>query len=475
MSAEQWNGIKTHVQEEWDATIVKTMSDYIEVPNQSPHYDADWATNGLMMKAFNLLVDWMKLQPVKGLKHTMHEEEGRTPFLVIEIDATGEDKSGKTCMMYGHMDKQPPLLPWDEGLHPWKAVYKDDKLYGRGGADDGYAICSAILAIAAMQRQNIAHGRIVVLIEACEESGSYDLPHYINKCKTEIGDVDLVVCLDSGAMNYDQMWLSTSLRGVTAGTLTISTLTEGMHSGVAGGVVPDSFQVLRQLLDRIQDAATGEVKVPELHCEIPAQVIEELQSLSDVGFQDAFLKQPNVQLEGKNDVELAIRNFWKPSMTVIGTDYPVVDKAGNVLCAESKVKLSFRMPPLVKAHKVVAALTEILEKDPPAGAKVTYESSLAMEGWAPPLLAPWLKEALNVGSNEYFSKPCGMVGQGGSIPFMGMLGELFPESQFVITGVLGPKSNAHGPNEFLHVPFGKGITYCCARILDGHYKSHQAK
>lgn len=473
MSAEQWKGVRTHCESEWDNTIVKTLSDYIEVPNQSPHYDAEWATNGLMMKAFNILTDWMKTQKIAGITHEMIEEPGRTPFLIIEVPATGPDASGKTCMMYGHMDKQPPLLPWDEGLHPYKPVYKDGKLYGRAGADDGYAICAALTSIAALQEQKIPHGRIVVLVEACEESGSFDLPHYINLCKSRIGNVDLVVCLDSGAMNYEQLWLTTSLRGVTGGYLTIDTLREGMHSGVAGGVVPDTFQVLRIILDRIQDPVTGNVKIKELYCPIPDQVKKDYEPLRDIDFPGTFLTLPGVQLEGKDNVELGLRNFWGPSLTVIGADLPATAKAGNVIRTQTKIKISCRLPPLVKPSDASAALKREIERDPPAGAKVHYDGDFAAAGWAPPLLKPWLEKALNVGSTEYWGKGLGCVGQGGSIPFMGMLGEMFPEAQFVVTGVLGPMSNAHGPNEFLHVPFGKGVTYCVARIAAAHYDSHQ--
>lgn len=461
------------IKKEWDSSIIPCLSDYIKVPSQSPHYDPEWATNGLQEEAMAVLMKWLDAQPVKGMKRELFEEPGRTPFLLIEIDGTTPTE--KTLFMYGHMDKQPPLLPWDDGLGPYTPVIRDDKLYGRAGADDGYAICGSVASVLALQRAGIPHGRIVITIEGCEESGSFDLPHYINLLKDRIGDVDLVICLDAGALNYDQLWLTTSLRGVTGGVLTVKVLTEGMHSGIVGGVVPDSFRIARHLLDRIEDSATGEFKVKEAYCEVPKQVVNLMEALNDLpDFKGQFATLPGMSTEPGNNLQLGLNNFWRPCLTVTGDNLPAVSKAGNVIRTETQLKLSVRLPPTVDASTVNQRLTEVLEANPPYNCKVTFEPESAASGWAAPALKPWLKESLEQGSIDAFGKPFAATGLGGSIPFMNMLGEMYPEAQFVVTGVLGPKSNAHGPNEFLHIPFGKGITCCMARVVADHY-THATK
>ena len=469
MSSVEWKSIGEHVSKEWDTTIVPMLCEYIKVPNQSPHYDPDWATNGLMMKAMNILVDWLKAQPVKGLKYDLFEEPGRTPFLFVEVDGT--QPTSKTLFMYGHMDKQPPLLPWSEGLHPYVPVIRDGKLYGRAGADDGYAICSAITAIAALQQHQIPHGRIVITIEACEESGSFDLPHYVNKLKSRIGDVDLVICLDSGSLNYDQMWVTTSLRGVCGGVLTVTVAEVGVHSGIAGGVVPDSFRIMRHLLSRIEDAATGEFLIKEAFTEVPRSVQEHMKSLNDLGskFTSMYPSLPGMSLEPGDNYELGVRNYWMPCLTITGADMPPTMKAGNVIRASTSVKLSIRVPPGVDAKNVTSIVGAVLERDPPYNCKVQFVPESAANGWRAPELKPWLLDSIQASSKQYFGMPFATVGLGGSIPFMGMLGELYPEAQFVVTGVLGPQSNAHGPDEFLHIEFGKGITSCVARVTADHF------
>ncbi|ORC90623.1 putative peptidase M20/M25/M40 [Trypanosoma theileri] len=462
-----WSAVSQTISQEWDKTIVPSLTAYVEVPNQSPHYDAEWATNGLMDKAMNVILDWVKAQSIKGLKYEVIEEKGRTPFLIVEIEGT--EPTANTLLMYGHMDKQPPLLPWDEGLHPYKPVYRDGKLYGRGGADDGYAIYSALSAVAAVQKHGLPHGRIVTIIEACEESGSFDLPYYIEKCSARIGNVDLLICLDSGAMNYDQLWLTTALRGVGGGILSIETMTEGMHSGLAGGVVPDTFRIARMLLDRIEDSATGTVKIPEAYCDVPDSVMKSLKTMNEVDFKGQFPLLSGVSTEPGDNAELALRNFWKPSLTVTGANLPESEKAGNVIRAKSTFRLSLRVPPLVDSTKATEALRKVLEANPPYGAKVKFHTDAAGSGCATPELQPWLAKALTEGSQAAFGKPFASQGMGGSIPFIAMLLKKFPQAQFIVTGVLGPKSNAHGPNEFLHVPFAKGVTFCVARVVADHF------
>ena len=458
------------IHDEWDKTIIPALCEYIKIPSQSPHYDPDWATNGLQEKAMDVIVDWLKEQPVKGMKYEVHTEPGRTPFLFLEIDGTTATEH--TVLLYGHMDKQPPLLPWSEGLDPYTPVIRDGKLYGRAGADDGYSLFAAVAAIVALQKHNIPHSRCVITIEACEESGSADLPFYINKLKGPIGKVDLIVCLDSGALNYDQLWLTASLRGVASGVLKVRMLKDGMHSGIAGGVVPDTFRIARHLLNRIEDPATGEFLVKDAFCEVPASTKRQMGALNDVeGFKTQWATHKGASIHDGDNVALALRNFWEPCLTVVGDNLPPVAIAGNVIRAQTELKLSIRCPPLTKSADVAKKVKEILEKDAPYGAEVTFEIESCGDGWAAPELKPWLEETLNKASTRAYGKPMGVTGLGGSIPFMGMLGELYPEAQFVVTGVLGPGSNAHGPDEFLHINFGKGINCVIADVLEAHYKT----
>ncbi|KPI83372.1 putative peptidase M20/M25/M40 [Leptomonas seymouri] len=467
MGDRDWTVVQKAVEEEWDKTIIPALSEYIEIPSGSPDFDPEWATNGLIEKAFHVLIDWMKGQNLQGLTYDFMEEKGRTPFLIAEIAATEPTKN--TVLMYGHMDKQPPLRPWAEGLDPHKAVLRDGKLYGRGGADDGYAIFSAITSVSALQRHGIPHGRVVVVIEACEESGSFDLDYYMEKCKDRIGNVDLMVCLDSGSMNYDQVWLTTSLRGVTGGVLNVQTLTEGMHSGVAGGVVPDTFRIARELLDRIENSKTGEVLIPEAHCEIPAHVVKSMEAMRSVAFKEQFATAPGVATEPGDNVELALRNAWKPSLTVVGANLPEPQVAGNVIRTVTSLKLSLRVPPLADAEKATQAMKRMLEANPPYGAKVCFEPEAAGNGCATPELKPWLSRALNEGSTMAYGHPLAFQGMGGAIPFIAMLVKAYPQAQFIVTGVLGPKSNAHGPNEFLHVKYAKGLTFAISRVIAEHF------
>ncbi|RNE99381.1 succinyl-diaminopimelate desuccinylase-like protein [Trypanosoma conorhini] len=462
-----WEAVKRSISEEWDKTVLPALSAYIAVPNQTPLFDPEWATNGLIMKAMNVMLEWVKGQGIKGLKYEVLEEEGRTPFLILEVDGT--KPTAKTALLYGHMDKQPPLLPWSEGLHPYKPVYRDGKLYGRGAADDGYAVFSAVSALAAVQKHGLPHGRVVVIIEAAEESGSPDLPHYMGRLSDRIGDVDLIVCLDSGVMTYDKVWLTTALRGVIDGNLTVETLSEGMHSGVSGGVVPDTFRIARHLLDRIEDPTTGEIKLPEAHCVIPEPVVKSVDVMKEVNFKEQFALLPGVSSEPGDNAELALRNFWKPCLTVTGANLPEPAVAGNVIRAKTVLRLSVRVPPLADAEAACNALKKILEANPPYGAKVVYEAEDAGHGCATPELKPWLAKSLTEGSMSAFGKTFATQGMGGSIPFIAALIKRYPEAQFVVTGVLGPKSNAHGPNEFLHVPYTKGLTFCVARMLADHF------
>jgi acetylornithine deacetylase/succinyl-diaminopimelate desuccinylase-like protein len=461
------------VDEAWDGDIVPRLVEYIRIPNKSPMFDADWQAHGYMDAATDLLADWARKQPIKGMQVEVVRLEGRTPLIFVEIAGQGDD----CVLLYGHLDMQPEMTGWADDLGPWTPVLKDDKLFGRGGADDGYAIFGSLTAIRALQDQGLPHARCVVLIEACEESGSYDLPYYVDHLAARIGKPSLVVCLDSGCANYDQLWCTTSLRGLAGGNLRVQVLTEGVHSGDASGVVPSSFRILRQLLSRLEDEASGRILVEDLHVEIPEQRLAQARRAAEVLGNDVFDKFPF--LPGMSPMtpdltEMVLNRTWRPMLSITGADgLPALSSAGNVLRPYTAVKLSLRLPPTLNPRVASEKLKQLLTADPPYGAVVEFEVEKASTGWNAPALAPWLEQAIDQASHEAFGAPAMYMGEGGTIPFMGMLGEKFPGAQFMITGVLGPHSNAHGPNEFLHIPTGKRVTQAVARVIAQHYQASE--
>lgn len=452
----------------WDREILPTLTEYISIPNKSPHFDADWEANGHMERALQLVKQWLEDHPLPGAKMQIGRIPGRTPLLLIDVPGEVD----KTVVLYGHLDKQPEMTGWRSDLGPWKPVFEDGKLYGRGGADDGYAVFASVCALAALKEQNIPHARAVLLIEFSEESGSMDLPAYVDHFADVIGEPDLVVCLDSGAGNYDQLWCTTSLRGLIGGTLQVDVLREGVHSGDASGVVASSFRVARQLLSRIENPDTGEIFPDALKVEIPRQRLEQAELAASYLKDEVYTKFPFVDGMGPmNDdrVQLILNRTWRAALSITGQDgMPSTASAGNVLRPFTKLKLSLRLPPLTDSKKAREVLLKAFTENVPYGAKVTTNFEDAANGWNAPELSPWLDESLTEVSKTFYGKPALHMGEGGSIPFMGMLGEKFPKAQFVVTGVLGPQSNAHGPNEFLHVPFAKKLTACVAHILAKH-------
>jgi acetylornithine deacetylase/succinyl-diaminopimelate desuccinylase-like protein len=469
-----------HVSQAWDGDIVQRLSDYIAIPAKSPLFDADWLAHGYLETVVRNTAQWIEAQKLEGLTLEVVRLPGRTPVLFFEVAATRSAQAGvseQTVLMYGHLDKQPEFSGWRKDLGPWTPKYEDGKLYGRGGADDGYAAYAAIAAIAALKDQKVAHPRILGLIETCEESGSYDLMPYVDALRTRLGDVGLVVCLDSGAGNYDQLWLTNSLRGMASGVLRVDVLTEGVHSGDASGVVPSSFRVLRQVLDRLEDSATGRMLPGIFHCEVPPERLAQARTTADILGDAVYKRFPwahydcggatqSVLPTTTDPLQALLNRTWMPTLSVTGAEgFPAMKDAGNVLRPFTAFKLSLRLPPLVEAASAVQALKALLEDNAPYQAKVTFETSGGATGWNAPDTAPWFEQALNEASQAHFGAGCGYIGQGGTIPLMNMLSQGFPKAQMMVCGVLGPKSNAHGPNEFLHVPYAKKLTAAVAQVI----------
>ena len=457
-----------HSETTWEEAILPALARYIAIPNRSPSFDREWREHGHMERAVSLVADWCRARPVPGLTLEIVRLPNRTPLILMEIAGAVDD----TVLLYGHLDKQPEMTGWSEGLGPWTPVRRGDRLYGRGGADDGYSAFAAVTALELLARARARHARCVVLIEACEESGSFDLPAYVDHLAARIGKPSLIVALDSGCGNYDQLWGTTSLRGMVTGTLRVEILREGVHSGDASGVVPSSFRILRELLSRIDDERTGEIRVPALHTATPPDRVAQAEAAAVVLGDSVSSRFPFVdgaRPMGANNAERILARTWQPTLSITGIDgIPAPGSAGNVLRPYTAAKLSLRIPPSVNGVAATAALKRVLEADPPYGARVSFDAEMPGQGWNAPPFAPWLERAMNEASQTYWGKSAVFMGEGGTIPFMGMLGEKFPEAQFLITGVLGPGANAHGPNEFLHIPTAKRLTCAVARVLEAH-------
>ena len=464
------------VSAQWDNDLVRQLTDYIRIPAKSPSFDPDWKQHGYIETVMRNAAAWVQAQKVEGLTLEVVRLEGRTPLLFFEVAAT-RPASTQTVLMYGHLDKQPEFTGWRKDLGPWTPRYEGGKLFGRGGADDGYAVYASIAAVQALKRQNVPHPRIVGLIETCEESGSYDLLPYVDALRPRLGEVDLVICLDSGAGNYDQLWMTSSLRGLASGTLRVEILTEGVHSGDASGLVPSSFRIMRQVLDRLEDSATGRLLPEIFHCEVPADRQAQARATAAILGDEVYKRFPWAHYDcagatafalptTTDPVQALLKRTWSPTLSVTGAEgFPALQDAGNVLRPYTAFKLSLRLPPLVDAARAVQALKHLLEDNAPYQARVTFEPGGGATGWNAPATAPWFERALDAASQAHFGAPCGYIGQGGTIPLMSLLSEGFPKSQMMVCGVLGPNSNAHGPNEFLHVPYAKKLTAAVAQVI----------
>ncbi|GAB4466415.1 MAG: M20 family metallopeptidase [Burkholderiaceae bacterium] len=470
--------LKRFIDRKWDTDLVPRLVDYVKVPAKSPAFDANWAAHGHLHRVIKDAEAWCRAQSIEGMRIEIVAIDGRTPCLFFDAPATGGRGNDRTVLFYGHLDKQPEMTGWRDDLGPWKPVIEGDLLYGRGAADDGYAIYAALTVIAALDAQRVARPRCVGLIETCEESGSFDLPAYLERLAPRLGDVALVAGLDSGCGNYDQLWVTTSLRGLVGGVLTVEVLAEGVHSGNASGIVPSSMRIARQLLNRIDDPATGHVLAPEFHADIPAERLQQVHAAAAILGDQVWKQFPWV---GSNHgpepyahamptttdpVEGILNRTWRPALSVTGAaGFPSIDSAGNVLRPKTSFKLSLRLPPTVDGERATRALKRLLESDPPYHARVTFSEDAGATGWNAPPTAPWLARSADEASRAAFGRDAAWMGEGGTIPFMGMLGAKFPSAQFLITGVLGPKSNAHGPNEFLHIAYAKKLTAAIARIV----------
>jgi acetylornithine deacetylase/succinyl-diaminopimelate desuccinylase-like protein len=451
---------------EWDALAF--LEHYVTLPCRSRMFDPDWEQTGDLDAAAKLICDWCA---ARGYDAEVIRLEGRTPTVFVDVPPTGD--SAETIVLYGHFDKQPPFTGWRDGLDPYRAVREGDRVYGRGIADDGYSTFAAIGAIEALRDAGQPHGRVVLLIEGSEESGSPDLDAYLEHLRDRVGRPSVMIALDSGCLSYDRLWVTTSLRGLVGGTLRVEVLTQGVHSGKAGGVIPSSFRLLRQILSRIESESTGEL--PGFEVPIPEDRVAQAASIArefgDVLTQE-FPAVDGLEPSGRDATEQLLNATWRPSLAVTGlAGAPEPQDAGNVLRPWTEAKLALRIPPTLDSSQAAADLDRALTNDPPQGARVTFIGDAHADGWNAPPLQRWLTDALDEASTNAFGRSAGYFGEGGTIPFLGTLTKLYPDTQIVALGVLGPRSNAHGPDEFLHVPMVKAVTSCLAAVLAAHARA----
>jgi acetylornithine deacetylase/succinyl-diaminopimelate desuccinylase-like protein len=440
----------------WEKRVLPTLAEYTRIKCLSPAFDPDWAERGAMMEAAELLQAWAQEQD-GGLLTEIVQLPERTPVLLVENGGAGDP-----ILIYGHMDKQPPLGDWRPGLSPFEPVREGDLLYGRGTADDGYALFAAVTGLLAAEG---GRGRVVILIEASEESGSPDLSAYVEHLRARIGTPTLVICLDSGCLSYDRLWLTSSLRGNLVASVRVDVLTEGVHSGVGGGVVPSSFRILRSMLSQIEDEATGEILLPELRgAGVPDDLRSSLNAAAEEFADSALPTVEGLRLAGSGAGDRLVARAWSAALEVTGMDgVPAVRDGGNVLRPFTTAKISVRLPPDVDAQVAADALISALTTR--EGAHITIDLEGVADGWVAPPLDAHNTAALERVSRAAFGQPVGFHGEGGTIPFLADLKRSFPHTQFVATGVLGPHSNAHGPNEFLHIPMAKAVTAAVAELL----------
>lgn len=492
MNLNDMNVLQQSIDRQWDASILPELMEYVRIPAKSPAFDASWAEHGHIKAVVDMALSWARAQSSRAgespvladIQIEVIQIQDKTPCIFFDLPATGSFGSDQTVLFYGHLDKQPEMSGWKDHLGPWKPVVEHGRLYGRGSADDGYALYASLAALASLDRYAVMRPRCVGIIETCEESGSPDLPDYLDYLKSRLGDVHMVIGLDSGCGNYEQLWVTTSLRGLIGGVLSVEILEEGVHSGNASGIVPSSFRIARRLLNRIDDVDTGRVLSDAFHAAIPSERVEQAKQAGAILGDTIWTQFPWVtcshapagydqacqmaQPMTSDPVEAILNRTWRPALSVTGAAaLPSFDMAGNVLRPKTALKLSMRIPPTVDAERASAELKRILEQDAPYQARVRFEPDWAASGWhAPPMAGP-LRNLLDDLSMKTFSRPAAYMGEGGTIPFMNMLGCHFPNAQFLITGVLGPQSNAHGPNEFLDIAYAKALTRLVAGVVAG--------
>ena len=458
--------IRQFVENAWAGETLEALKNFVRIPSKSTAFDADWEKRGELLRAVTEAAAWGGEHFPEGTFDILRKP-GIPPALFIDLPATG-GHTGRPVFFYGHFDKQPETEGWAEGLGPWTPVVRDGRLYGRGSSDDGYSFYSALTAVLALEASGTPHPRIVGLFETDEESGSADLHQYLREVAPRCGNPGVLAILDLGIHDYDRVWLTQSLRGVVSFRLKVEVLEQPVHSGISSGIVPSSFAVMRQLLDRLEDPATGRVKLPEFHVELPAEHRETLERCARIVGEHAvdFPYAGSTEPRSRDPFEAMKRNTWEPTLSILGADgLPSTAEASALLRAGTTLALSFRLPPRLDARRALDAAVRAVTENVPSNARVTVEDPRAEAGFDTPALAPWLLKTIDEASSEVFGNPVEFCFEGASIGTMNFFREAFPEASFVNTGVLGAAECAHAPNESLPLECVTRLTEVIARVV----------
>ena len=446
-----------YIEKMFTYNLLPTLIDFIRIPNLSPAYDYNWNTNGLLLKAANLIISYAKSLDIKNANINLIQDKGRTPLIFIDISATRINDT-RTVLLYAHFDKQPYGEGWDEDKFPTNPVIINGRLYGRGSADDGYASFSILTAIKACQDHNCPLPRICLIFEGAEESTDEDLTYYFDKLLPVIGNnVIAFIPLDSGGPSYDRLWINNSLRGIVKFDINIQSLDLDCNFGPeASGRVAENLFLLRKVLDGVMDSTTGEILIDELFVkEIPKSIEEEMdKEIEIVGdtFFDTIPLYDGVK-PLKTDVKEAIINYrWKPSCSILGIDNcPKIEENGFGVSKSIKVRVGIRLPPGVDYKVAIEALKKTISQNIYFGAKIELVYASGSNGWHLSNFSSRTKNIFNKASLEYFGNEIVLRGGGGSIPFISYFQTKYPNADVICTGISGSDSNEHGPNENLNI------------------------
>jgi len=461
----QYDRLKDQVETNLRTLAIPWLKRFIDIPNLSRNFDPEWETNGLLEQACNLCLEYAQEIGVQGYEARLYKDPGTTPLIFGSIAAT-KPEGHKNMMMYGHIDKQPHLTDgWREGLHPFKHVEENGLLYGRGSVDDGYNWFTVLALVKALQQLGIPHDRFILFYECDEESSSKDIPYYLNKFKDTIQVPDVMFCLDATSISRDIFSVSTTLRGCLNFDLKVRVLEKSMHSGVGSGIVPSSFRIARQLLDRIECPKSGKI-IDDLQVEIPGDKLEQAVKAAKIqgtGVYDKFCFCKGVQPVSQDVQELYLNNIWRAQLEITGqSGIPLLQHSGNVLREETVLRCSLRLPPTLSGEEAFKTVHALLTQDVPYNAQVEVTSQGAGNGWSANQIPERVVEILDRHNQEIFGNPTLMYGCGGSIPFIKTIQDLLPSTLLFVSGVVLPDSNMHGPNEKIDLEyltkFAKSLT-----------------
>ncbi len=456
----------TTIREMLRGKTLDALCEFVKLPSKSSDFDPDWQAHGYLQEACEKAAQWGQSLFADATFEVM-TAPGHTPALFFDIPATDERLG--TALFYGHFDKQPEAHGWSNNRQPFVPSIEGNCLYGRGAADDGYSFYCALTAIYALKNAGIKHGRITGLIETDEESGSADMAHWLNVIDKRCGHVCLIVVLDSTSADYDRFWVTTSFRGCVNFTLNVQVLNQGVHSGSASGIVPDSFRIARSLLERLEDAQTGVVADSRLNCPIARERLEQIKATAQILGTSVTSEFPwhNATRACHEDIfESLIERGFQPKLCVVGADgLPPCNQAGRVMRDKTSLALSLRTPPELDTQAALEVVTEILTQNPPYCADVTITDGSTGNGWSAKLGCRWFDRALQDACQDVFGLAPAYNCDGASIPILNLMQSHFPDAQMLVTGVLGPGSNAHGPDEMLKLDYLEKLTGVIARLL----------